>query len=207
MRASAPEGRLLKLTHYLLFLEPVRSKLQPNRFSHKRLPLQPHFPVPCWSLTVARHLSFVIPQRSEGICFWLVHSPESARAAGLPRGRKCCQHTTHICAKQSGPLCSLPSSVLSVIRFFPRRRSSCQPPKSVQKPSTTHYLNDIKLPSAWQMSFTQSRILKVVSRNKKKTRPTAGPLHLTGQLTSRPTRAANRAHPFRLRNCRASQPE
>src|ERR1035437_4693455 len=29
------------------------------------------------------------------------------------------------------------------------------------------------------MSFTQSRILKVVSRNKKKTRPTAGSLHLT----------------------------
>jgi hypothetical protein len=72
-------------------------------------------------------------------------------------------------------------------------RNSCQPPKTVQKRSTTHHLKEIKLPSAWQMSFTQSRILKVVSRNKEKTRPTAGPLHLTGQLTSRPTRAANRA--------------
>src|ERR1017187_4260612 len=83
MRALAPEGRLLKLTHYLLFLEPVRSKLQPNRFSHKRLPLQPHFPVPCWSLTVARHLSFVIPQRSEGICF--CHSLVILSAAKNPR--------------------------------------------------------------------------------------------------------------------------
>src|ERR1035441_5894930 len=31
------------------------------------------------------------------------------------------------------------------------------------------------------MSFTQFRILKVVSRNKKKTRPTAGSFHLTGR--------------------------